>query len=185
MEAAEATFGEKGYEAASISDITRAAEVGQGTFYLYFPDKKSVFVELVKNLSRLLRKALAEAINGLQDRLAIERVGLQTFCSFIRSHKHLYRVVRQAEFVEPQLYRWYYDQMAAGYIKGLKKAMDAGQIRRLDPEGAAYCLMAIGDFIGMRWVLWEDKDVPQEVLETAMTFIQFGLALNSNAVPKP
>ena len=88
LEAAEAIFGEKSYEVASISDITRMADVGQGTFYLYFPDKKSVFVELVKNLSRTLRKHLGEAVSGLQDRLEIERVGLRAFCSFIRTRNH-------------------------------------------------------------------------------------------------
>jgi AcrR family transcriptional regulator len=176
LEAAEVTFGEKSYDVASISDITKTADVGQGTFYLYFPDKKSVFVELVRNLSKMLRKRLAEATAGLTDRLEIERVGLRAFCTFIRSHKHLYRIVRQAEFVEPTLYRWYYDRMAAGYIKGLSQAMEAGQIRQLNPESTAYCLMAIGDFIGMRWVLWEDKEVPDEILETAMAFIQHGLA---------
>ena len=177
LDAAEVVFGEKGYEVASISDITRAAEVGQGTFYLYFPDKKSVFTELVRTLSKMLRKCLAEAAVGIEDRLTMERVGLRTFCDFIRAHRHLYRIVRQAEFVEPTLYRWYYDRIAAGYIKGLSQAMEAGQIRQLNPESTAYCLMAIGDFIGMRWVLWEDGNVPEEVLETAMAFIHHGLAL--------
>jgi AcrR family transcriptional regulator len=176
LEASELVFGEKGYEVASISDITKTADVGQGTFYLYFPDKKSVFVELVKNLSKMLRAHLAESVKDIQDRIEMERVGLRAFCTFIRAHKHLYRIVRQAEFVEPALYRWYYDKMASGYIKGLAQAMKDGKIRQLDPESTAYCLMAIGDFIGMRWVLWEDGDIPETVLETAMNLIQFGLA---------
>jgi AcrR family transcriptional regulator len=181
LDAAEVVFGEKGYEVASISDITRTAEVGQGTFYLYFPDKKSVFVELVKTLSKLMRKCLAEATVGIEDRLTMERVGLRTFFDFIKAHRHLYRIVRQAEFVEPTLYRWYYDRIAAGYIKGLSQAMEAGQIRKLNPESTAYCLMAIGDFIGMRWVLWEDGAVPEEVLDTALAFIHHGLALPTPA----
>jgi AcrR family transcriptional regulator len=181
LDASEAVFGEKGYEVASISDITRTADVGQGTFYLYFPDKKSVFVELVRNLSKMLRAHLADSIKGLTERLAIEQTGLRAFCQFIRKHKHLYRIVRQAEFVEPSLYRWYYEKLAVGYTKGLAQAMSEGQIRQLDPESTAYCLMAIGDFIGMRWVLWEDRDVPEEVLATAMKFIHFGLAKPTGA----
>ena len=55
LDAAETVFGERGYEAASIVDITRAAGVAQGTFYLYFNSKKAVFAELVGELGATLR----------------------------------------------------------------------------------------------------------------------------------
>jgi hypothetical protein len=44
--------------------------------------------------------------------------------------------------------------------------MRAGQVARLDPETLAYCLMGIGDFLGMRWVLWEERDPPPHVIDT-------------------
>ena len=37
-------------------------------------------------------------------------------------------------------------------------------------------LMGIGELIGMRWVLWsEDGEVPDEVFENMMRFIESGL----------
>ena len=65
LAAAEAVFGEMGYERASIVEITRAAGVAQGTFYVYFPSKKAVFVELVWELNRKLRKSLRMATDAL------------------------------------------------------------------------------------------------------------------------
>ena len=56
LDAAEAVFGEYSYDRASISEITRRAGVAQGTFYLYFPDKKAAFVELVHVLNHDLRR---------------------------------------------------------------------------------------------------------------------------------
>ncbi len=175
LEAAEAVFGEKGYERASVVEITQRAGVAQGTFYVYFPSKKAIFVELVKELSHRLRREIAEAVAGLSDRIEIERVGFRTFFDFAHRHRNLYKIVRQAEFVDEELFRWYYRRLAEGYARGLAEAMEKGQIRRLDPECLAYCLMGIADFLGMRWVLWDGESPPDEVIETMMTFIRYGM----------
>jgi len=68
--------------------------------------------------------------------------------------------------VDEGLYRSYYRRLAAGYASGLEAAMRAGEVSRLDAETLAYCLMGIGDFLGMRWVLWEERDPPAQVLDT-------------------
>ncbi|WP_437501207.1 TetR/AcrR family transcriptional regulator [Sorangium sp. So ce1099] len=54
LRAARTVFSEKGYHEAKVDDIVALAKVAKGTFYLYFPDKRSVFGELVRGLfSRL------------------------------------------------------------------------------------------------------------------------------------
>ncbi len=150
--------------------------MAQGTFYVYFADKQAIFEELVRGLSQQLRRATTEATQGLSNRIDIERAGFRVFFDFIRRHRNLYRIVRQAEFVDEALFRWYYERIAQGYVAGLQAAMDAGQIRTMDPEVMAYCIMGIGDFLGMRWVLWEDGELPEEVFEQAFAFITHGLA---------
>jgi AcrR family transcriptional regulator len=175
LRAAETIFGEKGYERTSIADITRKSGVALGTFYVYFPDKQSIFVEVVDELGERLRRLIAESVVGLTHRIDVEREGLRAFFEFARKHPNLYRVVRQAEFVDEACYRRYYDRFAKGYVRGLTQAMEAGQIRRMDPEALAYCLMGIGDFLGMRWVIWEEDPGLERVLDTAMTLIRLGL----------
>lgn len=179
LAAAEEVFGERGYEAASIVDITRSAGVAQGTFYLYFPSKKAVFAELVDELGSMLRRTLAAAVVELDDRLAVERAGLQAFLVFVQQHKNLYRIVRQAEFVDEELYRAYYRRLAKGYEEGLARAMKAGQVRKLDPEAVAFALMGIFDFLGMRWVLWEGKLPPKRVLDDVFALVRQGLGLGN------
>jgi AcrR family transcriptional regulator len=175
VDAAEAAFGRRGYFETSIIDITRRARVAQGTFYVYFPSKRAIFTELVRDRSRDLRRTIQDATRGLADRREIERRGFQAFFGFIRRHPAMYRIVRQAEFVDPALFRWYYRRFADGYIRGLKDAMAEGEIRRLDPEVLAYCLMGIGDFIGMRWVLWERNGMRPAVQATMMDFMLRGI----------
>jgi len=175
LRAAEVIFGEKGYERASIADITRKSGVALGTFYVYFPDKQSIFVEVVDELGERLRRLIAESVVGISHRIDVEREGLRAFFEFAREHPNLYRVVRQAEFVDEECYRRYYDRFARGYVRGLTQAMDDGQIRRMDPEALAYCLMGIGDFLGMRWVIWEEDPGLERVLDAAMDLISRGL----------
>jgi AcrR family transcriptional regulator/predicted DNA-binding transcriptional regulator AlpA len=43
-------FRKKGYERVTITDITKAAGIGRNTFYLYFKDKKELFIECLDNL---------------------------------------------------------------------------------------------------------------------------------------
>jgi len=179
LAAAEDAIGSKGYDQTSIGDITRRAGVAQGTFYIYFADKTAVLVELVRDLGNSLRQEIAHATAGLTERLDIERAGLRAFFDFTHRHRNLYKIVRQAEFVDEEVYRWYYRRMAEGYVRGLSRAMDAGQIRRLDPECLAYCLMGLGDFLGMRWVLWDEEGMPDDVFESMMAFIRHGLEVES------
>jgi AcrR family transcriptional regulator len=175
LDAAEEVFGSRGFERASIVDVTRGAGVAQGTFYVYFPDKRAIFTELVTELGHDLRRHIAQAVAGLGDRMAVERAGFRAFFQFIGAHRNLYRIVRQAEFVDEELYRGYYRRLAAGYASGLEAAMRAGQVARLDAETLAYCLMGIGDFLGMRWVLWEERDPPAHVIDTMTALIHHGI----------
>lgn len=184
LAAAEKVFGEQSYFRVSIADITREAGVGQGTFYLYFPSKESAFRELVKTRGHELRTLTRLAAEGVPDRIAAERAGFAAFFDFIARHRNLYRIVRQAEFVDKELYRDYYLAVAQGYTAALRAAMDQGEIGRMDPEVLAYCLMGIGDFVGMRWVVWDEEPIPEETFEQAMRFIAHGLAGSERAEPE-
>lgn len=184
LDAAEAEFGQRGYFATSVADITRRAQVAQGTFYVYFPGKQAIFAELVRHLSRSLRYTIQQAVAGAGDRLAVERKGFETFLRFVASHRNLYRIVLQAESVNPSVYRWYYRRLAEGYVRGLSAAMDAGEIRRTDPEALSYCLMGIGNFIGMRYSLWNRAGLPRRALDSMFEFIASGLAPAAAPAPR-
>ncbi|MGI8968981.1 MAG: TetR/AcrR family transcriptional regulator [Chloroflexota bacterium] len=176
LASAEKVFGEKSYFQVSIADITREAGTGNGTFYLYFPSKEAAFRELVQQRGHELRTVTHLAAEGARDRVEAESAGYRAFFRFIEEHRNLYRVVRQAEFVDPEVFREYYRILADGYCAALAGAMDRGEIDRMDPEVMAYCLMGMGDFLGMRWVLWNEDGMSEDVFANAMRFIQFGLA---------
>jgi AcrR family transcriptional regulator len=158
LEAAEAVFAELGYHEASIVKLTEAAGVGQGTFYLYFASKKDVFDELVIDLNHRVRHAMTEAALLGTTRAEMERLGFAAFFRFTAEHPALYRIIRQAEFVSPEILQLHYERLTSGYVSGLRQAMDDGQIEEGDPELLAWALMGIGELVGMRWILWGGRD---------------------------
>lgn len=175
LDAAELLFGRNGYHSTSVTDITSGAGVAQGTFYLYFGGKEEVFAELVRDLSHRLRGAIARETAGVEGRLEVEEAGLRAFLRFAAEHRDLYRIVFESQYIDPGLFRWYYERLAQGYVRGLTGAMEAGEVRRLDPETVAYALMGAAHFMGMRWVLWEGREPPAPVLESLRLFIRGGL----------
>jgi AcrR family transcriptional regulator len=60
LDAARAVFGEVGWARARVEDVCRAAGVGHGTFYAYFPNKTAILEALVRRHAAALY-ALAEA----------------------------------------------------------------------------------------------------------------------------
>ena len=58
--------------------------------------------------------------------------------------------------MSPEMLRYHYDHLSAGYVEALREASASGEVGKLDPEVAAWALMGLGEMIGMRWILWGD-----------------------------
>jgi AcrR family transcriptional regulator len=181
LNAAELEFGAKGYHGASVSSITQRADIAQGTFYLYFHSKEEMFVTLVRDIGHQLRAHSAQAIGKATNRLEAERLGLEAFLQFTARHRGLYRIVQESQFVDPQIFREYYEKLAEGYAEALASAARKGELTEGDAETRAWSMMGIGHFLGLKWCLWQKKQPPQEVLDEVMGLITHGMGPKSKA----
>ena len=143
LEAAEAVFAELGYHDASIVKLTESAGVGQGTFYLYFASKKEIFDELVVDLNHRVRHAMTEAASQGTSRAEMERLGFAGYFRFVAEHPALYRIIRQAEFVSPEMLHLHYERLDERLRRGPPPG-DGGRRDRQGRPGVA-CLGADGD----------------------------------------
>lgn len=153
LRAAEEVIGARGFAAAAITDITRAAGIAQGTFYIYFDSKETVFRELVLEMGRLTRKALSEAVAGARDRLEAERLGLRAFLQIAASRPTLYNVVMEARFVDRASYDAYFQSFARNYARNLSAAAQEGTIHPGDADIRAWALMGMAVTLGERFGL--------------------------------
>jgi AcrR family transcriptional regulator len=164
LDAAEKVFGALGYHDASVVKLAEEAGVAAGTFYLYFDSKKAIFDELVRDLNKRVRHAMKEASSQGATRLEQELLGFDAYFRFTSDHPALYRIIRQAEFVSPEMLRYHYDRLSHGYVEALQSAVESGEVGTLDAEVAAWALMGLGEMVGMRWILWGDGGpLPQRV----------------------
>ena len=105
LDAALAEFGTRGFSDSSIVGITARARVALGTFYTYFDSKEAVFAALVRDMSARVRDAVAPAIEGAVDALDAEQRALTAYLRFVGEHKEVYRIIDEAEFVDPEGFR--------------------------------------------------------------------------------
>jgi AcrR family transcriptional regulator len=175
LDSAAAEFGEKGFHDSSVVSITQRAGVALGSFYTYFDSKDSLFRALVRDMSAQVRSTVGPVMAAESDRLQGERKGLAEFLSFVRQHKELYRIIDEAEFVDPPSYRAHYENTVAGYVTSLNEAAGKGQIRADVEEVHAWAIVGMNVFLGLRYgVMDEDRDV-NDVADIASDLLTNGL----------
>ncbi len=173
--AAEELFSEKGYYDTGITDIAAKAGIAQGTFYIYFNDKKSVFVYLIDKLGKELRESIRTNIKPSKDRYDEEYLGIKTFLNFVGEHIGLFKIVWQAQFVDMELFREYYETFSKGYVKNIKRAQSRGEMNDIDPVVLSYCLIGIANFTALKAIEFDNKnDNYDYVVEEVMKFIKNG-----------
>jgi len=176
LDAAAIEFGERGFHEASVVGITRRAGVALGSFYTYFDTKDAVFRALVRDMSDQVRERVAPAIRAAPDQIAAERAGLREFIAFVRGHKEIYRIIDEAEFVDPESFRLHYATTADRIAARLASGATRGEIRADVSEVHAWAIMGMNVFLGLRYGVWgEDKD-PDEVADTIAAFLAHGLS---------
>lgn len=79
MQAAVQVFADKGFYAATVRDIVKAADVAIGTFYFYFPDKESLFVHLYEETADFLLQAIDQAVRSRSDLAQQLSRGIQAY----------------------------------------------------------------------------------------------------------
>ena len=176
LDAARAEFGERGFSDSSIASITRRARVALGTFYTYFDSKEALFQALVRDMSGQVRDHVAPALDGASDGLDAEGRALAAFLRFVREHQQVYRIIDEAEFVDPEGFRLHYQTTAARIAGRLRTGAGIrAEEQALAEEVRAWAVMGANVFVGLRFGVWGDED-PEEVAKIANRILGQGIA---------
>ena len=178
LDAAAAEFAESGFHEASISGITRRAGVALGTFYTYYDSKDAIFRALVGDMSEAVGAAARDAIEPRMNPLAVEQAALLAFLEFAAEHKEVYRIIDEAEFVDPDSYRAHYERIADRIEQRLKAGGRAEDLRADLGEPEAWAVMGINVFLGLRYAIWAKDGDPDAatVAAAANRLLRIGIA---------
>jgi AcrR family transcriptional regulator len=163
INSAKTLFYEKGYYNTSINDITAGAGIAPGTYYIYFSDKLSLYSYILLQFSHDIRKSISVATEKYQERYDKEYHGLKAYLDFIRVNPSAYRIIWESQYVDPKLFTDYYENFAKRYAKGLVEAQNNQEIKEVNPTTLAYLLMGVSNFIGLKYVIFEDHNYDQVV----------------------
>ncbi len=166
IERAVIMFNEVGYDRVRVGDITDSLNMGKGTFYLYFRNKKELLLTCFDHVTERIREF--ESLPKIREGDFFTRVGPRV------EAVHLYdwwpgiiNLLRAAELspdVEVKTKaREAYEILTEPLRRDLEAAIQAGRARDVDAELAAY------GFIGLAENLWfrsrlDDRYPPEQVV---------------------
>jgi AcrR family transcriptional regulator len=189
LKAALEVFSRKGYAAATIPEIARAAGVAAGTIYIYYPSKRELFVAVINNfiittpLLDLIEKLPGdrdEDIETTVKRILQDRFDLARHKAFARMPSLMGEVQRDPEL--KALWNERFLQPFMTQMDGIFRLMMAsGKVRPMEP---AVITRAVGGliigFLILKIMEGEASPVnrfPQEkVAEELMNFVFYGLS---------
>ena len=92
--------------------------------------------------------------------LEIERAALRAFLEFAAEHKEIYRIIDEAEFVDPDSYRTHYETIGARIEERLRQGGESGEFVPGLGTPEAWALMGMNVFLGLRYVIWGREGDP-------------------------
>lgn len=145
IDAARRVFGEKGYHAATVDDITRAANVGKGTFYLYFQEKREIYYEVIRGFFELIQ-GIADSLGdtareGLDVVAGAERGAHELMRVFLDNRELARLAYRESMGLDPELERMvrgFYRELAEAEARNIRLGIELGLLRPVDPLLTAF-----------------------------------------------
>ena len=158
IKAALEVFGECGLANARLQDIAERAGVSKGTIYLYFPNKEELFREMVRQTAVVAIERAEQVVTHGTPTLQLLTF-MRGYWTFVRSpvFSTIYRLVLGELHQFPDLAKFYAHEVVARgqqLLSGIiRRGVDAGEFREIDPMVAARMLVALIVMNG----IWRDE----------------------------
>lgn len=92
LEAAQEVFSHKGYNEASVDEIAAASQTSKGGVYFYFPNKQTIFLNLLDRVADMLLSRARQAMAAEPDPLCKGDAALLTMLRTFAGHRRLARL---------------------------------------------------------------------------------------------
>jgi AcrR family transcriptional regulator len=173
LNAAEAIFLEKGYDNATTREISARADLGAGTFYVHFRDKREIFDALVRRANRELHRKWLSARSP--DMSVEEQVvaALRVSFEYFRKNAALARLMYiEGPPVDAEYTMRLHSGIGAELHTILKDGIESRRVSEIEPAVLATVIMGISVVMG-RWLL--SPQPPENAKEIEEEIIRFCL----------
>lgn len=180
FDAAAKVIDKHGYAGASISRITEAAGIAQGTVYLYFQSRQELFDELLPYAGEKMLEFIREHVRGSKDIYEMEERGFRAFFEYMNANRGFIRILNEAETNAPNAHRKHFKMLTQRYVRALERWQGEGMLKNFDHEELVticYIMMSARIYLYMRYVNVDGKrkGALEKVIQTYMRLVKTGL----------
>lgn len=176
INAAKEIFVERGYEGATTREISERADLGAGTFYVHFRDKRDIYDALVRRANREMHRKWLEA---RRPEMSVEEqvvAALRVSFEYFRKNAGLARLILiEGPPVDAEYTMRLHSGIGAELHAILKDAIESGRLSEIEPAVLATVIVGISVVMG-RWLLSpQPPENSEEVEEEIIRFCLRGM----------
>jgi AcrR family transcriptional regulator len=173
-------FSERGYENTKVSDIIEALRMGKGTFYVYFKNKRELFLDCIDRLGvAIVPRESWNEIRQEQDFVARNKKRGIAFLKAFPGYRGILNLARGAiggaDPVMAQKAIEAFRVLSRPMLKDLRRAVASGAVRiNHDEAFTAFLLLIIAEAFGY-WQMIDPRYSIEEAVQIITDIMQNGL----------
>ena len=182
LKAARKVFATHGFHGAAVSDIVKEAGVAQGTFYLYFSDKKGAFYEILDSFLGELKSILL----AQPDAVHYRDMALALTQHFVKNGDLARIFFREASGLDEESerrLREFYSFVYAKVEADIRRGIATGNKRNVNPTIGAYALVGMIEKVIYECAVNGLPLPPEQIAEEVRRLQMFGLV--ETPMPQP
>lgn len=139
-------FSRKGFHETTVAEITQGLGISTGTFYVYFQDKRELFLEVVDEVVRAIVGGMAVEIKGEVNLWRRWVIRARTFFENFERYNEILHQLRaemtHGGWPEGKVEEVFL-KITSPLVREIQQAVDQGLIRDVDPELLAFSMMGL------------------------------------------
>jgi AcrR family transcriptional regulator len=173
-------FSERGFENTKVSDITEALRMGKGTFYVYFKNKRELFMECIDRLGvAIVPREAWDEIRKEQEYIRKNKKRGEAFLRAFPGYRGILNMVRGAiggrDPVLAQKATEAFRVLSRPLLKDLRRAIAEGTVQiKYDEAFVAYLQLVLAEGFGY-WQMIDSRYSVEEGMQILQDIFEHGL----------
>ncbi len=160
-------FSEKGFHSAKIADVAKAAEVADGTIYLYFKSKDDLLISVFESSIDLFIQTVSEALAAVSSPLEKLKMFVLIYFQLIKKYPELSQVIQLELRQSAKFMKEYSHSKFMSFLGIVANILEDGQREGLfrsdvNPQIIRRALFGAIDEIALEWLLMKKKKYTAE-----------------------
>lgn len=161
-EAAIRVFARKGFYHSTISDVAGAAEVAEGTIYLYYKNKDDLLISIFEHSMELFLQEANRELAGLEDPKEKLKRFLALHLELVQKNPDLAQVLQIELRQSSKFMKEYEGGKFSDYLNVVRSILEEGQAKGsfrkdLEPRILRRAIFGAVDELALEWLLMRKK----------------------------